>query len=357
MISAFSDNSLKTVYKHALVWAIFIAYEISYVRLSGVPKGNFFDYALHYLANIVLFYCNFYGLRKIFRLKSYKTILITVFILIEILAYLVSQILISQVLHFFGVVTRSVSFKSMSFIVNHVYRAVYFIGFSIAYWFAVAVTEQKKVIVQLENDTLRREKEQVELENSLMHAKNAYLQSQLNPHLLFNTLNFIYNSVRKISTPAANAILLLSEMMRYSLIEVNVDGKVELESEINHIKNLIELNQLRFSDRLNVKTHFEGPFKEEHIIPLALIPFVENIFKHADLTNAERPAQIEIICKDHVLHMQSSNLKNRIKAKEGWGIGVENSRKRLSSFYKEHFSISITEDEENYSVELILDLK
>lgn len=314
------------------------------------------DYSFHYIINILLFYCNFYGFKKIFSLRNYKVILLTIFIISEIFIYLLSQVLITEASHLFDISVKNVSFTSTLFIVNHVYRAVYFIGFSIAYWFAVAVTEQKKVIVQLENDTLRREKDQVELENRLMLAKNAYLQSQLNPHLLFNTLNFIYNSVRKISSPAANAILLLSEMMRYSLIEVNVDGKVELESEINHIKNLIELNQLRFSDRLNLKINFEGSFKGEYILPLALIPLVENIFKHGELSNALHPAYIDISCHDHVLQMRSSNLKTRIKAREGWGIGVENSKMRLSSFYKEKFAITIEDNEYDYSLSLTINL-
>ena len=346
----------RTILNHCLVWVVFIVYELFIVYLQGVVVRNPIAYVVHYFINISLFYVNAEGFRYIFQKKVNRIIAIPVFVGVEITIYLYAQhlayLLLAVIYHYPQLDVSRTRF----YYGQEIARAVYFIGFSIAYWFGVRSGQQLKVILELENSKLKQANQNAELENSLMQAKNAYLQSQLNPHLLFNTLSFIYNSVRKLSNTASQAVLLLSDMMRYSLSDTGIDGKVPLESEVDHIENMIRLNQLRFNEALNLKTDFSGDFQNETIIPLLLLSFIENIYKHGDLTDRDYPAQIVLTCEDRVLRLACTNKKARGKAITGWGIGVENARARLNIHYPDRYTLKITEDDRQYSSLLTINL-
>lgn len=343
-------------YKHIIIWSIFILYEISFVTLLGV-HANVIDYALHYAINIALFYVNVAGFQYIFASRFNKPISIALFISLELVVYLLFEYGVFILLtHLFHLGNKRIDFFSRIELFKSVYRGIYFIGFSIGYWFALSVTRQKKIILELENSALRDKMQSADLENKLVLAKNAYLQSQLNPHFLFNTLNFIYNSVRKVSAQGASAILLLSDMMRYSLSDAGVDGKVSLDDETAHIKNFIALNQVRFDKTLNVIFNLKGAFENEKIIPLVLISFIENIYKHGDLTDETFPTLIDISCHNRILKMNCVNKKNRSFNNNGWGIGVANAKARLDTYYTDKYKLEIIEDDYRYEVLLAIQL-
>ena len=349
-------RSIRTVRNHALVWLVFIAYELSIVYINGIKFGEPLDYVLHYSINICLFYLNAEGFKYIYKAKLNRAMAIILLISAEIGLYVFIQQLAFRLLSFIYDYPPVTVSDLKLYYGKEIYRAIYFIGFSIAYWFAIRLANQKKVILELENRKLKQENEKIELERNLIQSQNAYLQSQLNPHLLFNTLSFIYNSVRKLSEPASQAILLLSDMMRYSLSEAGADGKVSLENEIGHIKNMITLNQLRFNDTLNINLTTTGQFKNETIIPLLLLSFIENIYKHGDLTDADNPAKIDIACENHVLKMTCSNKKSKSKPIAGWGIGLDNARARLHTQYPGRYTLNVVEDHLMYSVLLTVNL-
>ena len=346
----------RTVLNHTMIWMVFIFYELGIIYLNGLPFKNPLDYAIHYVVNISIFYLNAEGFRYIFERGINRVIAIPIFICAEITIYLLVQhlalLLLASIYHYPALDAAGLKL----YYAREITRAIYFIVFSIAYWLGIRTGQQMKVILELENSKLRQANQNAELENSLMQAKNAYLQSQLNPHLLFNTLSFIYNSVRKLSNTASQAVLLLSDMMRYSLSDTGIDGKVPLESEVDHIENMIRLNQLRFNEALNLETDFSGDFQNESIIPLLLLSFIENIYKHGDLTDSDYPAQIVLSCEERVLQLACSNKKARGKAVTGWGIGVENAKARLNIHYPDRYTLQITEDERRYSSLLTIKL-
>jgi two-component system LytT family sensor kinase len=302
---------MKYLYRHIIVWAIFITYELSFISLSGVKLSNWTDYLLHYGVNALLFYVNASAFKYIYSRRQYRHLIMIGVVVLEISCYIILQYFIAACLGYLHEHAAIVINYSRRTLIVHIYRAIYFIGFSIGYWFAQSVVKQKNIIIELENLRLKEEKQSAELENRLVQTKNAYLLSQLNPHLLFNTLNFIYNSVRKLSAQAASAILLLSEMMRYALAEPGADGKVPLNNEIEHIKSFVTLNQLRFRDELKIELNLSGDFYGLNVIPLVLISFVENMYKHGDLSDADNPANIEISCQDNLLSMNCINKKKQ----------------------------------------------
>jgi len=349
-------NYYNTIFRHSLIWAIFIAYEMSYVYFASVSLSNFLDYALHYTVNIALFYINVEGFTYLFKNKINKYLGIVTLLIFEISIYLFIQFLLFKFFVLIHIPSRASDLNLKFFFIQGIYRAIYFIGFSVAYWFAIVVIRQRKLILELENTRLRQENVSVELKKDLIQVQNAYLLSQLNPHLLFNTLSFIYNSVKKLSEPAAEAILLLSDMMRYSLSGSEIDGKVPLKNEIDHIKDIVKLNQLRFNKKLHLKLHIKGKFESEVIAPLLLLSFIENVYKHGDLTNVEFPAEISISCENKVLLMTCKNKKNRSNFPQGWGIGIANTKSRLSNSYPDGFELNITDEDSEFKVFLRLNL-
>ena len=354
IIEKMTTKTTTIIRNHVIAWSVFITYEVSFIYLSGIRLSNPVDTAFHYMVNICLFYLNASGFNYLFEKKIHRFTGIVLLIAAEIVGYMVVQYLLlrflSLIYHY--QLPNNLDFKIYN--VKEIYRAIYFIGLSITYWFAVRSGKQNKVILEMENDKLRQQTKTAELERDLMQAKNAYLQSQLNPHLLFNTLSFIYNSVRKLSDSASRAILLLSDMMRYSLSDTGIDGKVSLENEIDHIKNMISLNQLRYNETLNIKLVATGSFKNETIIPLLLLSFIENMYKHGDLTDADNPAKISIGCTNRVLELVCSNKKSRVKNNQGWGIGVENARARLNIHYKDRYALTVDQDDFHYNIRLIV---
>jgi LytS/YehU family sensor histidine kinase len=166
-----------------------------------------------------------------------------------------------------------------------------------------------KRIDDLENTQLRNELQNQALEKALLATENAYLKSQINPHFLLNTLNFLYNSVSKLSEKIADSVMTLSDIMRYALTNADEDGKVKLESEIEHISNFIKLNQARFNQRLCIELLMEGDPEGLRIIPLVLITLAENVFKYGDLLSESYPAKINIII--HYCPIKIADCKNK----------------------------------------------
>jgi len=192
------------------------------------------------------------------------------------------------------------------------------------------------------------------LEKSLLTAENAYLKSQINPHFLLNTLNFLYNSIAKFSEKTADSILLLSDIMRYALTSTDEDGKVGLDQEIDNIESFLKLNQARFNQRLCIDYEFDGNTYGLRIIPLVLITFVENVFKYADLLNPSNPAKISIQIMENTLIFSTYNLKRKSVQFDSHGIGIENVKSRLNTYYQ--YELIIDDNESEYKLMLKVNL-
>jgi LytS/YehU family sensor histidine kinase len=241
-------------------------------------------------------------------------------------------------------------------LLRQLWRGIYFIGFSSAYWFVLRAIYSEKKVLQLEKMQMINQVEKNNLEKNYVEMQNAFLQSQINPHLLFNTLNFIYNDVQHASPDASETVLLLAELMSYSLRETESDGKVSLEKEIIQIRNIIRINQIRFNKKLYLDTEFNGDFSNARIIPLALIPFVENIFKHANLTDENNPGKITVDYNGTCVELVTLNKKKMRKKAFSHGIGVVNVTKRLNNLYRNNYSLDIKNEEQDYYLRLIINL-
>ncbi|MBB6501565.1 sensor histidine kinase [Pedobacter cryoconitis] len=195
------------------------------------------------------------------------------------------------------------------------------------------------------------------LEKQLIDSEIAYLKSQINPHFLFNTLNFLHNSAIRTSPGLSKPILLLSDIMRYALTEVPLNGKVDLAEEIEQIASFIDLNQFRFDHNLQLSFTITGNTGNLKIIPLILLTPVENIFKYADLKNYENPVKINLDIDDNKLQFTITNRKLRTRRTVmSHGLGLKNLKLRLDAYYLDNHHIQIVENADTYSFKLQITL-
>lgn len=219
--------------------------------------------------------------------------------------------------------------------------------FAIAFYYISRNQEIEKRVLTLENEKLGAVQKK-------MMAEVAYLKAQINPHFLHNVLNFFYAQSLPYSSKLAEGIMILSDIMRYALDKVEDENEmVLLNKEIEMIKKVIKINQLRYEDRLYIEIRQTGgDIGQLRIIPMVLITFVENALKHGDMHNSNCPVSITIHF-DELQRQFIFTVFNCIKKgpKEiSHGIGLENSRSRLQIKYGNAANLKITDTGEKYEV-------
>ncbi|MFM6924875.1 MAG: sensor histidine kinase [Ferruginibacter sp.] len=207
---------------------------------------------------------------------------------------------------------------------------------------------------QKQRKVLEAQKMQLEVDKSQANFK--FLKSQINPHFLHNTLNFLYAKSLPYSAELSEGILTLSDIMRYALNE-SVDGndRALLKDEIEHVRNVIKINQLRFSNNLNVQFEVNGVVNGAQIIPFVLITIVENAFKHGDLQKPEYPIDINLRVENNRLFFSCHNRKKTGPKEISTGLGLDNIRNRLDFAYGKNYKMLIKDEADFYSTELTID--
>ena len=195
---------------------------------------------------------------------------------------------------------------------------------------------------------------QLEVEKS--SANLNFLKAQINPHFLHNTLNFLYAKSLPYSPELSEGILTLSDIMRYALSEGNArDGKAPLKDEIEHVWNVIKINQLRFSNKLNVEFIVTGLVDGVTIIPFVLITIVENAFKHGDLKTEAHPIEIKLEVYNNSLKFRCRNKKKNGPKELSTGVGLDNIRKRLDLAYGNNYHFDVKDEPDFYTTQLTID--
>ena len=192
------------------------------------------------------------------------------------------------------------------------------------------------------------------LEQSIIKEKLSGLRMQINPAFLERTLAYFYRESLPYSPNLSKGITLLSDMMKYALNEDDKEGKVPLENEIKHIRNFIEIQQLRFDNRLQVNFGVSGEIQNKSIIPLLLITFIENSFKYGELHDAKHSLSIKLSVVDDTLFFKTHNWKRRGPKEESEGIGIVNTQRRLTLAYPNKHHLSIHDNLDDYEVDLSL---
>lgn len=197
-----------------------------------------------------------------------------------------------------------------------------------------------------------KELQQVELRLQNRQTELSFLRSQINPHFLFNHLNNIYALVYEQNEQALPAIAGLSELLRYMLY--NSDEQVALSTEISYIEKYIALHQLRFEHSSMIEIIQNCSNHTACIPPLLLIPFIENAFKHGQVSVKKTWLKIEINSDAHQLSFNCANLIGAQKKDATGGIGLNNVKQRLHLLYPGRHQLEIAEAGDRFVVKLNL---
>ncbi|MEL7120895.1 MAG: histidine kinase [Bacteroidota bacterium] len=223
---------------------------------------------------------------------------------------------------------------------DNLYFAIIFTALGIIFFFAQysAYSERLKQELILQN-------QQTEL---------VLLRSQFNPHFLFNTLNNIYYLVFKKSNDALEAIQKLSALLRYSLYEAS--EKVPIQKELDYLSNFLELQKMRYDYEVAMDIAINLVDPKQKVAPFLFIPFIENAFKHGDLSQVDDPVNIRIKSTMNRVDLEVSNLiKTQNKDAVG-GIGLENVKRRLALIYPDRHQLKIEDDGTHFVVNLSISL-
>jgi len=202
-------------------------------------------------------------------------------------------------------------------------------------------------------DWFLNERKQRDLETQRLSAELAFLKSQINPHFLFNSLNSIYSLAYQRSETTPDAILKLSEIMRYMLYESN-DNKVDLEKELQYLQSYIDLQKIRFGNKAYIDFKVQGKVENQQIAPLLLIAFIENAFKHGVANNPLTPIRLLIDVDESHLHFYMQNKKHMNNRDTLGGIGLNNVQRRLNLLYPGKYNLVVNDEIDTYTVELSL---
>lgn len=196
-----------------------------------------------------------------------------------------------------------------------------------------------------------------QLEKEKLSAELKLLKSQINPHFLFNTLNNLYVLTLNNSGKAPDMIHKLSQLMSYMLYDSN-QPEVPLEMEIKYISNYIDLEKVRYGERLEVLLRVYEKTDGIHIAPLLILPLVENSFKHGASNQLNGGwIHIDIDVRDNTLLIKVEN--NKVSLENGHrpsGIGLDNARKRLNHLYPGRHSLQLFDEDDRFLAVLKISL-
>lgn len=208
-------------------------------------------------------------------------------------------------------------------------------------------------------DAIQRQREIDELRLAVKESELSFLNSQINPHFLFNNLNNLYSYSVEKSPKTPEIILGLSGVLRYMLYECK-EETVLLTKEIDHLLHFIQLYELQIEGRGTVDFYSDNIVDGYRISPLILNVFVENAFKHSQSGQSD---QIKIIVsvsvdKDGKLTFTCQNNHEPAESEqyEKKGIGLDNVIKRLNLLYPNQHELRIDDTDDDFFVSLKIQL-
>ena len=301
--------------------------------IEDFSSASFLVFLLDAIITYLLFYFLYPKKGILVTLGLYLAICIPAMIALR---FVIEEVILFQITghHNYNMKSLTVRF----YMLDNLYYIIYYNFVAIAF-FSIQYERFKKL-------------KENELTLQARNAELSFLKSQINPHFLFNNLNNIYTLVYQQSANALPAISKLSDLMRYMLYQK--EDLVPLAMEIDYLNNFIDLQLLRYDYKPEINIHIQESIDPSvKIIPLSLIPFVENAFKHGDLKDPNHPLTIKLEVKQARLIFKVHNQKSGNRKDATGGIGLANIKKRLELLNPEKkYDLIIKEDATQFSVEL-----
>jgi sensor histidine kinase YesM len=352
-LAALKNNKSDKILFHSVIWSFFVI--TSLIQFYESPFQLNADFYVQWITGIALFYLNYYYLVPILLLQKkywpYFSILIA-------LLFIFMSIRIQYSIPEFRemIPTKIFNSEGKQLANDRIFKKEQPFFFKIAPSFFYILILAISTIIRTLSEFYNNQQNKLIAETHRTNTELIYLRKQTNPHFLFNSLNSIYSLAYKKSDLVPDAIVTLSELMRYMLYET--DNKfVQLEKEFNYIQNYIELQKLRLNNIENITINIHGETKNKYIEPLLLISFIENAFKYGTDYKGAAYVKIKITIEDNILDFWVENkVENHSKDPENSGIGLTNIESRLALLYPNAHELKIIQNKLFYKVSLILKL-
>ncbi|MBK0370279.1 sensor histidine kinase [Flavobacterium agrisoli] len=362
-MEAFKNKNRQKIIIHTTIWIFFIF--SSWVQFFGTIFSVNTDFYVQWATGIVLFYLNYFYLVPRFLLqKKYGWYLgWTIGLIVVFMSFRIAytkpkfQHENRMAIEKFDPKNKPneipKGFPPPDFNKEPHKEPFFFkIAPSIYYILIIAISSVIKILAEYYDN----EQKKLIAESHRTTTELNFLRQQTNPHFLFNSLNSIYSLAFKKSDLVPNAIVTLSELLRYMLYETD-NKTVALEKEINYIQNYIELQKLRLNNIENININVHGDAKNKFIEPLLLISFVENAFKYGTDYKGAAYIKIKITIEGNNLVFKIENkIEDYTTDPENSGIGLNNIKNRLDLIYPNAHDLKIQQDNQFYKVYLLLQL-
>lgn len=305
-------DKLKSSSVHFIVWSVFIVYETIIVGLIFDIFENPVTYLFHYVVIIVFFYFfSDLGLPWSFRRDLQAFWRLPLVIMISLATYVFFHYLANLLLIYINVImVKRPYLLDRQFILKNLYRGIYFMFFSTGYFVFKRTQVEKREKEQLKELHLQNIIKQQKTEQELVKSHNSLLKAQINPHFLFNTLDFIYHTMTNNVQIASDAVIHLSRIMRFAIDSDHMGEVICLGTEIKHVETLFSLYQLR-----NIKTEIRLNYPPEILslpfIPLVLLTLAENMIKHGEFSNPQQQAVIDFLYENDTLTITTRNVQSK----------------------------------------------
>ena len=327
----FSKTFPQRSYRHIIFWLIYYLFSLLTYFHPFLERTTFGKWVVveivevffHVLTQMVFCYIILYLLLPLFfNRKKYFSFLAGLFILsLATYGCYHAEARVFSKVH---------AYAGLSFLSNGLLHWYLFISFISYFPMSTGLTLSFKLlkdfyVKQKENQTLSRENANAELQ---------LLKAQIHPHFLFNTLNNIYSFTLDRSMQAPRLVMNLSDTLKYIITDCECDT-VPLDKELKMINDYIDLEKIRYTGRLNIEVNISGATANKSIVPLLMIPFIENSFKHgASKMLRETWIRLNIQADKKTLHFTLANSKPmEPMAEKLGGIGLNNVKKRLELLY------------------------
>jgi two-component system LytT family sensor kinase len=291
--------------------------------------------------------CAYLVIRKAFSSPRQMIWKIPLFIVLELLIYTFGVLGMDlMIIKYTDLISKDFIATSVR-IYKLLWRSSFFMLFSTGYFFLKRYLNERAEKERIEKQRFQMLIDKERTDKELLMSKNAFLKAQINPHLLFNTFEFIHQKIRQHSPEDAQVMIYLSDMMRFAAATEHNEGYVTLNEEITQCQNLIKLHQLT-QGQVFIELAFSPDVSDIKLIPLVLLTILENMFKHGNLFDSDNKATIDIYMDGTLLKIESRNLPALVKSKIGFGSGLDNIRTRLDYTYGNDAEMKALIDEDGF---------
>jgi len=334
-------KKIKIISIHILCWVLVLGYFYGGAIIEGVTlRHSAFSISMNFIQIVEFYICYLWVYPKF--LKKNKTLQLIGGIIFTIAIFISLRYLVEEVLYlkWFGIHNYADGTTAWHYVSDNIYWSLAYIVIPAA----VYGIEQ----------SFKSEQVNRKLKEEVVKAELSFLKSQINPHFLYNTLNYVYSLAIPVSDQLANAVLRLSDLMRYTLND-SPDGKVSLDKEVEYLESYVALFKMRFEPKFYVDFTTKG-VTDQKIASLILIPFVENAFKHGVVNDETQPVRIKLKIQNKRLSFEVSNKISHAQKDHSSGVGMVNIHRRLDLIYPEKHELLISNNGNTYKSTLILNL-